>query len=506
MTMRINHNVSALNSWRNLNNSDMAMSKTLERLSSGEKITRAADGPASLVISEQMRAQIGSMEQAVGNSEIAISMVQTTEAALNEVNSILVGMRQLAIHASNEGANDSKMLAADQAEISNSLETIDRIARQAQFGNRFLLDGSNGLSGFTVGEDLRFITAGKNAKDSPAEGYEVDITQVAKEASMEGVRTMTAKEVQKGGISFNISEGGRTISYTSKPGDTIDIIKNQLSQKINVNGLKLDLEFTPKKALRIVHKDYGSNSEFTVAINADGLLSKTKNEIEGSISGQDIAGTIGGDLAYGSGQFLTAAEGTSAEGTSIQYTGILKTKQENGNGTPVEPQYDAEGNIIPISVNDTFEGFVNISNNALKFQVGANVGQTVSIALPNANTNQLSKSIDNESSFKSLAEINVENWQGAQDSMILIDDAIDQISSIRADLGAFQKNTLESNMSNLRYATENLIAAESSIRDTDMAKEMSEFTKNQILLSSGTAMLGQANQIPKAVLSLLNSN
>ena len=117
MGLRINHNVAAINSWRNLKATDDAMSSTLEKLSSGYKINRAADGPANLVISEQMRAQVQSMEQAVSNSELAIAMVQTSEASLNEVNNILVGMRQLALHAANEGANDDKMLAADQAEI-----------------------------------------------------------------------------------------------------------------------------------------------------------------------------------------------------------------------------------------------------------------------------------------------------------------------------------------------------------------------------------------------------
>lgn len=124
MSLRINHNPAAINSHRNLEISQKAMGKTLERLSSGLKINRASEGPASLVISEQMRAQIAGLSQAIDNSETAISMVQTTEANMAEINNLLVSMRQLAIHASNEGVNDEVMLEADQREIENALKPL----------------------------------------------------------------------------------------------------------------------------------------------------------------------------------------------------------------------------------------------------------------------------------------------------------------------------------------------------------------------------------------------
>src|SRR3989339_1119947 len=139
MSLRINHNVASVNAHRSLLNNESSLTHTLEKLSSGLKINRGADGPATLVISEQMRAQIAGLTQAIDNSESAISMVQTTEANLGEVNRLLVSMRQLAIHAANEGVNDEQMLLADQREVRNALQTIDRIAEQAQFGNRKLL-------------------------------------------------------------------------------------------------------------------------------------------------------------------------------------------------------------------------------------------------------------------------------------------------------------------------------------------------------------------------------
>ena len=147
MSLRINHNVSAINSHRNLQANQAEMSKTLERLSSGMKINRASEGPASLVISEQMRAQIAGLNQAIDNSETAVSLVQTTEANMSEISNLLTSIRQLSIHAANEGVNDEVMLEADQREIENALATIDRIASQAQFGTKRLLDGSRGAAG-----------------------------------------------------------------------------------------------------------------------------------------------------------------------------------------------------------------------------------------------------------------------------------------------------------------------------------------------------------------------
>ncbi|UCD18213.1 MAG: flagellin, partial [Candidatus Zixiibacteriota bacterium] len=138
---------------------------------------------------------------------------------------------------------------------------------------------------------------------------------------------------------------------------------------------------------------------------------------------------------------------------------------------------------------------------SLVFQIGANVGQTAKIGLPNMAASSLGKNLPGNM-YRSLSQIDVTTVQGAQDSQSVIDEAIDEVSTVRGTLGSFQKNTLESNLRNLRIASQNLQSSESSIRDTDMAKEMSNFVKNQILLQAGTAMLAQANQVPQVVLSL----
>ena len=160
---------------------------------------------------------------------------------------------------------------------------------------------------------------------------------------------------------------------------------------------------------------------------------------------------------------------------------------------------------IPQDVSADAEGYAHVSQNSLSFQVGPTRGQQVRVSLIDSKTDRLATGVKNDSGFRSLREINVTNSQGAQDSLSLIDDAISAISSVRANLGAFQKNTLQSNANSLRISHENLSSAESSLRDADMAEEMSHFTRNQIMLQSGVAMLAQANQTPQSVLQLLNN-
>jgi flagellin len=335
MSLRINTNVESLTAHRHLINNDKQLTKTIENLSSGQKINRGADGPAALVISEGMRAQIASLQQAANNNESAISMVQTAEGALNEVSRLLVDMRQRAVSAANVGINDSNMANASQKEIENALDAIDRISDNTQFGSKHLLNGSaeSGVSAEAIGE-----------------------------------------------------------------------------------------------AAEVAESTVGAAEE-------------------------------------------EAAEAASAAAAVADAAGV-----EPGSLTK-----------------------------SLAFQIGANKGQMVSASLPNVATNRLALGVENTSGFNSLADLDVTTGQGAQDAMGVIDKAIEEIAVARGDLGAFQKNTLESNLTSLRIHTENLVAAESTVRDADMAVELAAFTRNQIMTQSATAQLAQANAMPKNVMALLAS-
>ena len=288
MSLAINNNVASMTAQHNLQRTSSALARSLERLSSGMKINRGADGPAALVISEHHRAQIAGLQAAIENSEKAVSMVQTTEGALSEMNSLLVKIRSLVVDSANEGVNDTNSLAANQAEITNALDTIDRIATNTQFGTKKLLDGS--------------------------------------------------------------------------------------------------------------------------ASTADG----------------------GADLV---------------------------------------------------------------------FQIGPNASQTASIAVSKSNPDSIGVVAGNQ--FASLADIDVTAAGAATDALAVVDQAIDDVTNLRGDLGAFQVNTLESTANNLRATLENTVNAESVIRDTDFAMETANFTKNQVLVQAGTTVLSNANQVPQLVLALL---
>ena len=511
--MRVNHNISSMTALRHLGNTSNATDKNLERLSSGLKINSGADGPADLMISEQMRAQVAGLNQAVRNSETSISMVQTAEGALNEVSSILVNMRQLALHAANSGANDRKMLQADQNEIENLLGTIDRIARSTQFGTRVLFDGSNQASGVTVGDGLSFINATPKTQEAPTKsGYEIDIQQVATRSFVSGNRGITLEDLDEG-ITMVINEGGRVAKLNTKEDENLDenisqmlnnfrlspeifsrsdteatlrdLVARKLQEKAQDNGLKVDVFIDEMGMLTVRHKHFGSKPTFSVVSETDNVLGDKSNVAKYSDGGRDVAGFIGGEVGIGDGQYLHGAKGTPLEGMVLQYDNVQQSNDE--------------------LVGKKVDGYVHLAQNSLEYQVGANYRQTVSFSLDDLRSENMATGVENDSDYRSLADLDVTTSTGAQDAINMIDNSIEQVSELRANMGSFQKNALESNLRNLRVASENLTQAESVLRDSDMAAEMSEFTKNQILLASGTAMSAQANQIPKSVLQLLGS-
>lgn len=194
MALTITNNVASLTAQDNLTRTSTGLSKTLERLSSGLKINRGADGPAALVISEEQRAQISGLQSAINNTTKGVALVQTTEGALNEINSLLVKIRGLSLDSANGAVNDANALAANQAEVANALATIDRIASNTQFGTKKVLDGSAGFNGTSSNTNVAFLRA---TSDSQAGSYSVNITQAAQRASI------TAGNIQTVGLAQN---------------------------------------------------------------------------------------------------------------------------------------------------------------------------------------------------------------------------------------------------------------------------------------------------------------
>ena len=542
--MRIKHNIAALNAHRNLVNNNDVTNKTLQRLSSGMKINQAADGPASLVISEKLRAQIGGLRQAIDNSEIGIAMVQTAEGALNEISASLVTMRQLAVHAANEAVNDDEMLHADQEEINNILSMIDRISRDAQYGKKHLLDGSRGANGVTSGANLEFVGANEKTKGSGVGGYKIEVVETAKRAQVTGTLALTNEIIDRG-EQITIEEGGKTITFNTLRGETVEANLNALKKTMADSNIDVELVLPNQQKLesllegsdlrssiryRIIgvhnnadaledvlrqedvttalrevgltvediraaaanitdsnepqfitlrHKDYGTEPVFSVTSTTAGLVAAESDVPQEINNGRDIAGKIQGEVAFGKGQVLKGGAFTQADGLEILYTGSKASERGE------------------------FVGSATVTQNSMYFQVGANCGQTVTHGIREITSKGLARAVENLSGFKSLADIDVRTAQGAQDAICLIDKAIQEVSGTRGRMGAFHKNNLQSNLNYLRSAHENVTKAESVIRDTDVAEEMTLYTRNQIMMEANVAMLAQANQAPNVLMRLL---
>ncbi|WP_437185406.1 flagellin [Planctomicrobium sp. SH668] len=473
MGLTIANNVSSLTAQNQLNKSSARLTRSIERLSSGVRVNRGADDPSGLVISERRRAQISGLQKAIQNSDKAVSLVQTAEGALSEINTLLVKIRGLAIDSANAGVNDADAQAANQAEIFNALQTIDRIATNTQFGTKNLLDGSCGISGVPTDPNVTFLKAGSDI--SPGV-HTVAVTSAARRpvvaAAMDNTDTMAVSEILVvNGISISL-ESGATQSH----------VINRINEFTSTTGVVADAGGAGS-TLRLYSLEYGSAAKLTVTSNQAVAANGTGLGMTPTIvPGADIAGTFDGVAAIGIGNMLKAPPGTES-GLVVQ----IASSSTNA----LQTATIASGNIA-------------IHDNSLVFQIGPNPNQSSKITVPQIYAKSLGVGVAGNQ-FRNLGEIDVSSAAKAQHAISIIDAAISDVTILRGELGSFQGNTLESTANNLRTTLENTVAAESTIRDTDFASEIANFTKQQILVQAGTSVLSNANQIPQQVLSLLNN-
>lgn len=397
--MIINHNMMSMNAQRSLGVNSSGLGKSIEKLSTGQRVNRAADDAAGLTISEKMRTQVRGLTQASRNAQDGISAVQTAEGALDEVHSMLQRMRELTVQAGND-TNQAEDRKAIQAEIKQLSNEIEDISTKTEFNKQKLLDGSFKDKSLQVGAN---------------EGQTMGVS----------IESMSASKLNLGEKKETAQTGVKTSYESTNNWTALDAAGQTTELEVSVNGQtkKISMSF-----------DKGEKS-------ADDLKAK----IEKAFGADNVTVTNTG------GKIKIEAKNAEAGEANIKVTTVAAGKG-----------FGAAGDVAGTKVAGKDEWAAG------DFVLGVSV--------------------------KSAADV--------EKTLKTIDKAISQVSTQRSSLGAVQ-NRLEHTIKNLNNAAENTQSAEARIRDTDMAKEMSTFTKNNVLSQAAQAMISQANQIPNQALQLL---
>ncbi len=490
--MRIQHNIAALNSYRNLTGNNNAVSKNLEKLSSGYRINRAGDDAAGLAISEKMRAQITGLNTAQKNAQDGVSLVQTAEGALTEVHSMLNRMVELADQSAN-GTYDNPVDRANlQKEIASLKDEIDRIADSTNFNGINLLDGS--LS--TTKLDLAAGTLGgqtTTVKEIPATGTTSGIAGHEKAAI--GEHTLTVEYADENGtlhkvdVKYKIdtaNDKGKAIDAISKAVSQNDTLSSVFNITKDADGVNFESKVTGSKGAKVVNV---STTDTTSQMDADKAIDGENAKVQ----------------TQGAGAAITKGDTITLNGKTYEFVKDASTEPTKKGATAVV--VGADNNATLGNLNKALESAgikAEFNNNDLVFSATKNgAGLTLQIGDTSADFNQMTVSVsDMHTDALGIADIDISTQAGAKAAVDKIKSAINSVSSTRGDLGAIQ-NRLEHTINNLSVTAENMTAAESRIRDVDMANEMMAYTKNNILVQSSQAMLAQANQLPQGVLQLL---
>ena len=613
---RINHNIAALNATRNLNRTSDSLGMSLERLSSGLRINRAADDASGLSISEKLRSQISGLNQAIRNAQDAVSLVNTAEGALDETTGLLQRIRELSVKAANTGGLDEQAIQAAQDEIDSAVLEITRIGTDTQFSTRTLLNGSNAVTAD--------VTSGYGASAS---------TGPATSSLEEGTHYLTLTQTSAGSTAITSgSDGSNNANASGVTGSTFDTgsytisVTNAISAQYNTWAtdtftLQTDGSAAAGASLMTAVDDFGGNlltvqddivitgtsadgsafaatynlvaatdledirawvettvnaangasttDDVTVTILTDGSLQIVEDTVYSGSSfsmgigvdkGTDGAGTMAGAEYYaaantqtatarantaivsvGGGPAQTVASGQTvafygpAPSSSLEPTpevtmtlGALTDGEDTLTGVQEAWQGSVDGgnnvtfqngDMEVLFKNGTTAGFasgefimldfaaaltegtapISVTNNGLNFHIGANENQRINVGVGDLRASNLGILT---TTGQTVADIDVTTVTGANLAIQIVDEAISQVSRQRSSLGAVS-NRLEKTINNLGVASENLTASESRIRDADIAYETTRFTRNQILLQAGTAILAQANIAPQSVLQLL---
>ena len=498
MGLRINTNVSSIGALRNLQRADSMQQGSLERLSTGLRVNRASDDPAGLVISEKLRAQIRGMEQAAENSQNASNLIGTAEAALDEVNSLLLEIRESVVFALNSGGNDGTQVAAEQDSIDNALRSIDRISQTTRFATRSLLDGSQSVNTTNVNaivEDINVQAVSFDDMTTTSQTFTINTEVLATQANL-------SETTLNGGGNFGNFDSTVT-------GATIRLTGNEGTRDISIMAGATNAQFA--SAVNTFTAETG--------ITADAVTGELTSVEFGSKQAASIEVISGSLIMDVGGTLTTQIAGTTASDEGSDLTGNVNGIAFQADGFNLRVVSDALSADIRLSESATAATAYtfDVENEGLIFQLNQSysTADREQVGLKNVSTSVLGSATQNKTGqggqvqviggfLSSLmsGEANDLDTDSAN-ALRIVDEAIDEISDHRAFLGAFQSQTVDTNLNSLRVAIENLSSSESTIRDLDFAAESADFTRNQILYQSGIAVLAQSNLISQSVLTLL---
>ncbi|WP_456273250.1 flagellin N-terminal helical domain-containing protein [Bacillus sp. AK031] len=594
--MRINHNIQALNAYRNLSQTMGQTSKSLEKLSSGLRINRAADDAAGLAISEKMRSQIRGLDTAERNSLDAISLIQTGEGALNQTHEILQRMRELSVQAANGTLEDNDRKAI-QNEIDQLTFEIDRIADTTQFNQKKLFSGDDQGTAFAEPSLDEVAYSGNGTWEGvvtaePTKPAEMMI-EFPIEVGQKLIADINGETISINGKTYQMDTTGATggtlangnivVNLSSwTDGTTADDaeakithLMNQLSSAISSNDPDLNSgAFVKTFPLNSDgdNTNLEQNGQLTL-VTANKMSPKEAATLPvTSTSLTDVNFMNPEDLSSATGEFFGKAEGASAKPLTLTFSEVPKSGEElqidgltiefnspgaaytggsaaridvegkdlftvlgeidsilttakNDSPSPVIAltSHNVVGNTLSLFTNKTDDGATNGLDVMIKdqdfeankdkdlsveLQIGANSSETMNLTLGVMDAAKLGLARDADhttiltTGVNAKAGVNLGTPDAARTAISVIDNAIRLVSEERSKLGAIQ-NRLEHTVTNLQTTNENLTSAESRIRDADMAQEMTQFTRNNILNQAGQAMLAQANQLPQGILQLL---
>lgn len=473
-TMKINRNMSAVIASNQLHRTENKLSVTMERLSTGLKLNSAEDNPAGMAISNKMKAQIDALDKASDNSTDAISVMEIADGALNEVTSIIQRMRELSVQAAS-GIYTYDDKSAIQSEIAQLRDEVDRVSSNTEFNTKSLLDGSSDTRVYTrksvtaadgsVSQEMTYsdITRINISDEVDSKHYKVEVTAVAKQAqsSISGYPAGGITEdgtISINGVSAAIKAGTSEEDYLAQIHDLVE----QAGANMEVNGNSIDIS----------SKKYGSASQLDISIS---------DELANAL-GYTTQGDGYTDAQTGTDAKITAGDGfthpiVTSEGNRVYIS--------DDNGFKMDFMVDASADLAEYDIDVTDIGTMTI-------QIGANQYQEMDLRIPEVSAQSLY-----------LDEIDVAVAGGADKALGTLDDALSQVNSVRSRIGAFQ-NRLEYANASLDETSENMTSAYSTLTDTDMATEMTEYAAQNILNQAGISVLSQANDLPQQVLSLLS--